>query len=163
MPDDGHRYELVDGSLLVTPAPSLLHQRVVGNLYLALRAGCPADLEVFVAPVDVVLGPHTVMQPDVLVGRRADLTERNLPAAPVLAVEVLSPSTHHIDLGTKRLAFEAAGVPSYWVVDPDEPRVTVLELAGNAYGEVAVVTAGQVWEAVRPFPVRVAADDLLQG
>jgi Uma2 family endonuclease len=161
MPDDGHRYELVDGTLIVTPAPRPMHQRVVGNLHLSLRAGCPVDLEVFFAPVDVVLGISTVLQPDLLVARRSDLAERNLPAAPVLAVEVLSPSTRRIDLGTKRLAFEAAGVPSYWVVDPDEPSVTVFELDGTTYREAVQVAGSETWEATRPFPVRVCPADLI--
>jgi Uma2 family endonuclease len=149
MPDDGHRYELIDGTLIVTPAPVAMHQRVVGNLHLALRASCTDDLEVFLAPFDVVLGISTVLQPDLLVARRVDVTERNLPAAPVLAVEVLSPSTRRIDLGTKRLVFEAAGVPSYWVVDPDEPSLTVFELDAGTYREVAQVTGGQTWESTR--------------
>lgn len=95
------------------------------------------------------------MQPDVLVARRADLTDRNLPAPPVLAVEVLSPSTRRIDLGTKRLAFEAAGVASYWVVDPDEPSLTVFELEGGAYRKVAQVAGDDGWEGTRPFPVHI--------
>ena len=161
MPDDGHRYELVDGTLIVTPAPRTIHQRVVLHLATLLKASCPPELEVFVAALDIVLSDHTVMQPDVLVARRSDLTERNLPAAPVLAVEVLSPSTRHIDLGTKRLAFEAAGVPSYWVADPDEPSLTVFELEGASYREVALVAGGDTWEATRPFPVHVRPADLI--
>jgi Uma2 family endonuclease len=161
MPDDGHRYELIDGTLIVTPAPRMLHQRVVVNLVGLLRESCPSELEVFVAPFDVVLGAHTVMQPDVLVARRAELTEHNLPAAPVLAVEVLSSSTRRIDLGTKRLAFEAAGVPSYWVVDPDEPSLTVFELDGAAYREVALIVGPETWESTLPFTVRVRPADLV--
>ena len=155
MPDDGHRYELVDGSLIVTPAPRAIHQRAVVRLVRLLADSCPSDLEVFVAPFDVVLSQLTVMQPDVLVARRADLTEANLPAPPVLAVEVLSPSTRRIDLGTKRLAFEAAGVASYWVVDPDEPSLTVFELEGGAYRQVARVAGDGSWQATHPFPARV--------
>ena len=159
--DDGHRYELVDGTLIVTPAPRASHQRVVGNLYLAAAAGCPRDLDVFVAPVDVVLSVNTVLEPDLLVARRSDLTEGDLPAAPVLAVEVLSPSTRRIDLGTKRLAFEAAGVASYWVVDPDEPSLTAFELEGGAYRQVARVVGDDRWEATRPFSVQVVPAHLV--
>jgi Uma2 family endonuclease len=155
LPDDGHRYELVDGTLIVTPAPKVPHQLVVGNLHLALRAACPPDLVVLLAPTDVVLSPTTVLEPDLLVARRSDLTERNVPAPPVLAVEVLSPSTRRIDLGTKRLAFEAFGVPSYWVIDPDTPSLTVFELEGGTYREVALVEGDQSWDATRPFPVRI--------
>jgi Uma2 family endonuclease len=163
MPDDGHRYELIDGSLVVTPAPSHLHQRVVGNLYLILRAGCPSDCEVFFAPFDVVLSQSTVLEPDLVVGRRRDFTARSLPAPPVLAVEVHSPSTQRIDLGTKRLALEAAGVPHYWLVDPHVPSLTVLELEGGTYREVASVSGDEAWETTRPFaarvvPARLAAD-----
>ena len=114
VPDDGHRYELIDGALVVTPAPSWRHQDVAFELAVLLRGLCPPDLRVFMAPVDVVLSDSTVMQPDVLVARRADLGARDLPAAPVLAVEVLSPSTKHIDLMLKRSRFEAAGCASYW-------------------------------------------------
>jgi Uma2 family endonuclease len=62
MPDDGHRYELIDGVLVVSPAPKPLHQRVVGNLLYDLRLACPPDLEVLFAPLDVVLSADTVMR-----------------------------------------------------------------------------------------------------
>ena len=64
MPDDGHRYEIIDGSLVVTPAPSLRHQIIVLNLAIALKASCPDDLRVLTAPFDVALALDTVMQPD---------------------------------------------------------------------------------------------------
>lgn len=92
MPDDGHRYELVDGTLLVSPAPSRRHQDAVLNLARVLQDACPPELRCYVAPFDVVLPNGAMFQPDVLVANRADLTERDLPAAPVLAVEVLSPA-----------------------------------------------------------------------
>jgi Uma2 family endonuclease len=98
MPDDGHRYELVEGALIVTPAPPRRHQRVLGEVFALLHASCPADLEVLLAPFDVRLADDTALQPDLLVARRADTTERNLPVAPRLAIEVLSPSTRLIDL-----------------------------------------------------------------
>lgn len=97
MPDDGHRYELVDGTLVVTPAPSPQHQMVAANLFALLRAVCPPELVVLFAPVDVVLSDRTVVQPDLLVAGRGDFTSRDLPTAPLLAVEVLSESTEHYD------------------------------------------------------------------
>jgi Uma2 family endonuclease len=117
---------------------------------------------VLFAPLDVVLGPDTVLQPDVLVARRADLAERNLPAAPVLAVEVLSPSSRHIDLASKRLAFEAAGVPTYWVVDPDEPSLRVFEHDGSRLVEVARVRGGERHDTSRPFPVTLSPATLVE-
>ena len=121
MSDDGHRYELLDGILVVRPAPRRIHQRVSGNLHLALRAACPADLEILYAPFDVVLAKDTVIQPDLLVAPRDAYTDRDLPGAPSLAVEVLSPSTRSIDLLLKKDRLRRAGCANYWVVDPDEP------------------------------------------
>ena len=120
MPDDGHRYELIDGTLIVTPAPGLAHQCAVGELHLLLRSACPQELQVL-APFDVALGADTVMQPDLLLARRRDWTQRDLPTAPVLAIEVLSPSTRRVDLTLKRSRLETAGCQCYWVVDPDVP------------------------------------------
>jgi Uma2 family endonuclease len=161
MPDDGHRYELVDGALIVTPAPRHQHQRVVGRLLILLDDAAPDDLEVLLGPFDYVVSEHTVLQPDLLVARRADFGEKNIRRTPLLVVEVQSPSTARIDRGTKRLAFEGAGVPSYWLVDPDEPSLTVLELGGGGYQEVARVTADQAYEAARPFDVTVVPTDLV--
>ena len=93
MPDDGHRYELFDGALVVTPAPSMLHQTVSIELAMVLRLACPPELKVLAAPLDVLLGKNTGVQPDLLVARLADLAEKNLPTAPLLAVEILSPRT----------------------------------------------------------------------
>ena len=111
MPDDGHRYELVDGALLVTPSPNVIHQTCVAALWLLLHAARTQAQRVFVAPLDVRLSAATVLEPDVLVARTADLSEARVEGAPLLAVEVLSASTRRIDLGTKRLAYEAGGCP----------------------------------------------------
>src|SRR5688500_18040100 len=113
MPDDGHRYELVDGVLLVSPSPRRAHQRAVLRLLRALDDACPPEFEVLGAPFDVVLADDTVMIPDIVVGRRVEFTDKNLPAAPVLAVEVLSPSTRRFDLLLKRSRFESAGAQAY--------------------------------------------------
>ena len=161
MPDDGHRYELIDGSLIVSPGPSHAHQVVVGNLHLLLRAACPPDLQVILAPFSVALSDDTEVQPDLLVAPREQFTRRELPGAPLLAVEVLSPSTRRVDLLLKRDRFESAGVASYWLVDPDEPSIIVLELLGGSYVEVARVSGAQSCEGTQPFPVRLVPAELL--
>ena len=161
MPNDGHRHELIDGALIVTPAPSRRHQTVVGELFLLLRRACPQDLQVLLAPFDVALAGDTVMQPDLLVARRRDLTGRDLPSAPVLAVEVLSLSTRRIDLLLKRSRFETAGCASYWVIDPEEPSMTAWELAGDEYGEPMYVRGSESLNVERPFPLTVAPAALL--
>lgn len=160
-PDDGHRYELVDGALVVTPAPTPRHQRVSGNLYVALRSACPPDLEVFYAPLDVVLTDDTVLQPDLLVARRAALADQNLPGPPLLAVEVLSPSTRLIDTDLKRARYQAAGCPSYWIVDPDEPSITAWRLHGGEYVETAHATRDEQFTVTEPYPIAFSTDRLL--
>jgi Uma2 family endonuclease len=154
-PDDGHRYELIDGALLVTPSPMHRHQSAVGELYLLLRLNCPADLQVLLAPFDVVLAEDTVVQPDLLVARRADFTEHDLPVAPLLAVEILSPSTRRIDLMLKRSRYEAAGCPSYWVVDPDVPSIIAWELRDGVYELVGDVSGDEPLSLEQPYPVTV--------
>jgi Uma2 family endonuclease len=161
MPDDGRRHELIDGSLVVTPAPSFPHQICALELVVRLHAACTADLQVLFAPFDVALDVATVVQPDVLVARRSDLTERDLPAAPVLAVEILSPSTRKIDLTLKRATYEAAGCPSYWVVDPVGPTVTVWELQDGKYVETAHETAGSIVQVTAPFELSFDPAELL--
>jgi Uma2 family endonuclease len=160
MPDDGHRYELIDGVLVVTPAPTPRHQVVSSNLNDRLRAACPSDLVVLYAPLDVVLDDHTALQPDLLVTRRADLSERNLPVAPLLAVEVLSPSTRLVDLNLKRARYEAAGCPSYWVIDPTELSLIAWELQHGEYVEVASASGAEEFVATAPYDVVVVPADL---
>ena len=86
-------------------------------------------MHVFAAPFAVRTSTSTELQPDVLVARDEDLTEKLLPVAPVLAVEVLSPSSVINDLNNKKAAYERMGVESYWVVDPQAPSIMVFELA----------------------------------
>jgi len=161
VPDDGHRYELVDGALVVTPAPSFRHQQVAFRLARLLDDARPAELVVMMAPFAVLLAEDTELRPDVLVARRADFTARNLPAAPLLAVEVLSPSTRLIDLNLKRARYEAAGCPSYWTVDPDTLELTAWELTDGAYVEVARVTGEEQFRSAAPFAVDVTPGQLL--
>ncbi len=153
MPDDGHRYELLDGTLIVTPAPSYEHQNVVGALTQQLRNACPPDLRVLPAPFDVVFDDESVLQPDVLVARRDDLEAHVEPLIPLLVIEVLSPSTKHIDKGYKQSRYMEAGIPSYWIVDPLESSVTIYELHQGAYVETALLSANDVVAVTEPFPV----------
>lgn len=155
LPDDGRRHELVDGALLVTPSPGSRHQAVVTNLLIILHAGCPPNLRVRPAPFDVTLADDTVVQPDLLVARSTDIEERGLRRAPELVVEVLSPSTRLVDLHLKRARYATAGVPSYWVVDPDTSTLIAWELRGGAYAEAARATGDEVFVTSSPYAVRV--------
>lgn len=161
MPDDGRRYELIDGALIVTPAPSPRHQMVSGELFTLLRRFCPAHLQVLFAPLDVAMADDTVVEPDLLVAPRDAFSPRDLPQAPLLAVEVLSPSTRRIDLTLKRSRYEEAGSPSYWVVDPLVPELTAWELRDGRYVEVAHVRENGLVELDAPFPVSFDVADLM--
>jgi Uma2 family endonuclease len=155
LPDDGHRYELIDGTLLVTPSPGHHHQRAVARLLRLLEDACPRDFEVVIAPFAIVFSDDTELQPDLLVARRSDITPKDLRSAPLLAVEILSRSTRSFDLHTKRARFEQEGTPSYWVIDPDEPSLTAWELHDGAYVEVARVAGNETFRATLPYAVDV--------
>ena len=164
MPDDGNRYELIDGMLHVSPCPvPRRHQVVVVEVTVVLHAACPADLLVMVAPMDVQPDRLNSLQPDVLVARAGDFGPENLPVAPLLAVEVLSPSTRLYDLNTKRSAYEKMGVPSYWIVDPTGyGSLTVFELDDQGrYQQVAHVEGDEEFTATRPFPITIVPARLL--
>ena len=169
LPDDGNRYELLDGGLLVSPAPSPRHQRAAFRLAMALDAVAPAGIEVLPAPLAVRPQGHlraseqsTELQPDVVVARAADYTARDLPVAPLLAVEVLSPSSRLVDLHLKRAAYERIGVACYWVVDPLEPSLRAFERSsGGELVEVAHVIGESLFTAQLPFPVAVRPSELV--
>jgi Uma2 family endonuclease len=134
---------------------------MLAGLNDVVRRACPGELQVLFAPFDVALDEHSVLQPDLLVARRSDFTARDLPAAPLLAVEVLSPSTRRVDLTLKLSRYESAGCPSYWVVDPDPPAPRAWELREDHYVEVAHVTGEERYDAERPSPVSVTPVRLL--
>jgi len=124
LPDDGNRYEVVDGELLVTPAPAEGHQRAVAALLfeLTLYARAHGGCEVLPSPADIELDPHGMVQPDVFVQGLVDgrpSVAWNTGAPLLLVVEVLSPSTARADRTTKRRRFQRARVPEYWILDLD--------------------------------------------
>jgi Uma2 family endonuclease len=161
MPNDGHRYELIDGALLVTPAPGFAHQIVVVNLIVQLKLAMPPELCILPAPFDVVLAPDTIVQPDILLAHRDAFTKRDLPGPPLLAVEVLSPSTRRIDVMLKFSRYEAAGCAAYWVVDPDTPSLIAWEMRDGAYTQVAKVAGDVSARLTTPFDVTVVPTDLI--
>ena len=137
MPDDGNRYEVIDGVLYVTPAPVLAHQWVQAKLIAVLPAYVQAiGLMLFVAPTAVRASEITEVQPDLLVFDPARIDpdeERRLPMSSlVLAVEILSPSTRHRDRGLKRRTYLANGVAEYWVVDAKRRSVDVWQAGAEA-------------------------------
>ncbi len=161
LPDDGNRYELVDGLLLVSPSPAERHQRGLGALFVLLHAAAPPGVRVYSAPLDVRLSQRVQVQPDILVVEDGPPRDK-LDRLPLLCVELLSPGSRGHDLVIKRRAYEREGVASYWVVDPRKPSLTALELRGGAYVEVARVEGEQSWTATQPFSVTVVPTELLR-
>jgi Uma2 family endonuclease len=162
LPDDGHRYELFDGSLLVSAAPNRGHQRCVSRLLLLLApyaqaAGC----EVLPGPIDVRLAEDRVLEPDLIVVRAGPGSQQTIDEAPLLVVEVSSPSTRSIDRDLKRRAYEERGIPSFWLVDPLEPSLTALELEGDRYVERAHIVGEGEFQALQPFTLTVVPADLV--
>ena len=149
------RWELIHGVAFdMTPSPSFEHQRVSGALHAAIwnalkdakaRHGAGA-CEVIAAPMDLYLpGEQSVYQPDLLiVCDPAKITQRGIEGAPDLVVEILSPSTEKRDLTRKRWSYEAAGVPEYLIVDPDERMGLLLRLEAGRYQEAARIEWGAV-------------------
>lgn len=163
LPDDGLRHELIDGAFVMTPAPGRLHQRVVFSLARALHSAAEgSDLEVLLAPFDVVLGPN-VVQPDIVVAPAAAFTERDLPVAPLLAVEVRSQATTWLDEGRKHTLYEQHGVASYWLVDPVAASITILELKQGGYRTTAVARGDQTITVQAPFTVSLNPADLARS
>jgi Uma2 family endonuclease len=142
LPDDGNRYEVIDGELFVTPSPALRHQSAVLVLSVLLDPYVRAQRVgyVFGAPIDVIFSPRRGVQPDIsVVPPLNGKMPKSFAEAKrlLLAVEVLSPSTARSDRVVKRTLYRDERVPEYWIVDldsrtierstPDEPRPEILD------------------------------------
>lgn len=162
IPDDGRRYELLNGALVVSPRPTTIHQFVAMRLLRALADACPEDHCVVPEPA-VMLGPQTEFDPDLVVVRMEQIGGAKLTEPPLLVVEIRSPSTALIDLNRKKDAYERFGVPSYWILNPDppHPELTVFELGEGGYALVA--TTSGPFAADRPFTVSIDLADLTHG
>ena len=137
-PDDGRRYEVIGGELVVSrPRPRSTSER---------RSGCPAFLldylersgsgEVFAAPLDVVLGTHDIVQPDLVVvlEHHADrVTDAGIEGAPDIVIEITSPSSQRMDRIRKSATYATFGVLEYWIVDPDTETILVQKLVDGRY------------------------------
>lgn len=161
-PDDGNRYEVLDGALVMSPPPGTSHQAVVVELVVLLHKSARlVGLRVFTAPLDWRIGAGEVPEPDLMVVSPEAIGPRAIEQPPALVVEVLPPSGRGRDLSEKRRIYAEGGASWYWVVDPAEPSLTVLRLAGDTYEEHARVTGSQAYVADQPFPVRVVPAELL--
>jgi Uma2 family endonuclease len=172
IPDDGRRYELLDGTVLVSPPPGTTQQEAAAELVAELRAACPPDLKVVAEPA-VQLSRITEFDPDIVVIRQEHAGDAKVTVPPLLIVELRSPATALIDLNRKKAAYAQFGLPSYWIVDPtpDRPGLTVFELGREGSGIADTseyVQAGRVsgttpFPAKNPFPVEIVPARLVGG
>lgn len=147
LPEDGYRYEILNGDLVQEPPPRPMHQIISANLFATMRQFA---LEhrlglVLYAPVGVVLSEVNVLEPDLIFISRDEtdlLTEENVAGAPTLVVEILSPSTRKRDLTVKRRIYESFRVKEYWLVDPDGKTIDVLALTETGYVSRGALTTG---------------------
>src|SRR5712692_1862389 len=155
LPENGQRYEIVNGVLIMAPAPSPDHQDITGEIFSYLRTHIKlAGLgRVFTSPIDVDLGTKNVYQPDVVVVLNEHLDrvqEKKIVGAPDLVVEVASKSTAAYDRLTKHDAYARAGIAEYWMVKPASRTVEVMVLEDGEYRSLGV------FEGQATLPSRVA-------
>ncbi len=138
LPANGRRYEIHEGELSVTPAPSPQHQQVIGNLFVLLYHHVKSHGlgEVLLSPIDCILSDITIVQPDIVyleTGRLSTITSRGIEGPPTLVSEILSPSTVQIDRGVKFQLYARHGIPYYWIVDPDGRSIEAYRLVEGTY------------------------------
>jgi Uma2 family endonuclease len=144
LPDDGNRYEIIDGVLYMAPAPIPIHEHIIALIIARLVVALDDTGlgQVFASP-DVHVG-SSVLRPDVVVvltEHAGVIAQKNLIGPPDLVIEVASPSTAAYDrdaLFGKRGAYARAGIPEYWLVDPQQYTIEVLALADDAYLSLGV-------------------------
>jgi len=157
-PDDGCRYELDDGVLVVSPAPVTIHQRVLHRLQVLLDAACPPEFELLPGP-GVVMSEIQYRIPDLVVVRAdtVGVADKNVTRPPELIIEIASPSTAHYDRGRKKIVYAEFGIPGYWIVvpDPDQPSLTAYALTRDTYTEVGRAAGEQQFATATPFPVEI--------
>ncbi len=138
LPNDGRRYELHEGELSVSPAPSPRHQKVIVNLIVILDGHVKTGRlgEVYVSPIDCIMSNITVVQPDIVyvdVEHLGSISHRGIEGAATLAIEVLSPSTADVDRRTKLQLYARHGGSYYWIVDLDARVIEAYQLTEGRY------------------------------
>jgi Uma2 family endonuclease len=163
-PDDGSKYELDDGVLVVSPPPTLGHQLVVSRLATLLdTASSPEFVVIFGVGVSMSVNQYRIPDVVVLKYEDFDIAAKSVTRPPVLAIEVASPSTALYDRNRKKDVYARFGIPMYWIVTPnlDKPSLTVYEPRDGGHVEQAQVTGDEVYRAERPFAVEVCPATLV--
>ncbi|MFZ5631758.1 MAG: Uma2 family endonuclease [Bacillota bacterium] len=150
LPDDGKRYEILEGVLHVVPSPNVLHQHISRELgFIIYEHVRQHELGVvFFAPLDIVFSRTSIAQPDIIYisrERQSVITEKHIAGAPDLVVEIVSPSTSAADRVTKAQVCARYGVPYYWVVDPEQKVVEEFRLERGIYMLIRSWEDGEVF------------------
>lgn len=168
MPDDGLRRELIGGELIVNPAPRRSHQAVsirLTSIFLKFLEATGTGW-VFTHPVDLDIGPHDMVQPDLIVIEQSRLgiylPEGRIIEPPDIVVEILSPSTQRVDRVGKMALYARFGVPEYWIADPEERVLVVSSLEGRVYMPVAAEADGSI-RSRRFAGLRIDPADVFRG
>lgn len=160
--DERLRWELLEGELVMTPAPRPIHQQLGLRLAVRLLESVNQDaVDAMTAPIDVHLSERTVLQPDLVVAALEQIRDDGVSGAPVLVVEVLSPSTRRRDLVTKFAILERAGCPHYWVLDPEDVSLRVWRLVGGHYRLHVHAAGDQEVRLTEPAELTFRVADLL--
>jgi Uma2 family endonuclease len=162
LPDDGLRYELIDGALVVSPAPSPLHQVVAANVFRLLDGAAPPDRAVLFAPVAWRPDGRTSLEPDLLVIAKDRIATEGILGAPDVVVEILSPSSGRFDRTVKLSRYADGGAAHYWIVDPAVPSVEIYDLREGVYLLVVDGTHDDTVSVTAPFTVSVTPSRLVR-
>jgi Uma2 family endonuclease len=161
LPEDGRRWELIDGSLIVSPSATMDHNTIARWLAQILEDSCPDDAFAVGTDQSATIDDHNEPRPDIIVAPSAYLQQTPFPIEGAqLVVEVVSPTSALRDTEIKRALYARAGVPAYWIVVPEADRPTialaelVLDEPGGTYVSATDFTT-EVFETGRPWPVRV--------
>ena len=141
---DDMTVQLIEGELIVSPSPGVAHQVVSGELFAVLRSAVPSHLRVLAAPLDLRAGEGTVVQPDLMVVPRSLVQGSEVTQIPLLAVEILSPSSRRTDLVRK----------------PEVPAIRAFRLVDGTYEAGQIVAGEDLFETEEPFPVSLRPADL---
>ena len=163
LPEDGKRYQIIEGEIYLVPAPAPWHQDIARKLVILLNEFVERYKlgRVFFAPCDVILSEEDIVQPDIFFiskEREHIITEMNIQGVPDLVIEILSPSTAKLDKTVKMKLYERSGIKEYWLVDPDREEIEVLTLKDSSYESMGVFGIEQSFESALLKGLRVSLD-----
>lgn len=164
LPENGKRHEIIEGRLIMSPAPVPLHQTASREILLLLHHACPADMVVFYSPIDYRIAWDTSLQPDLVVMRRADVDLGKALSKPaVLVVEIISPGSRTEDLKNKPPAYARSGAAYYWTFEPKTLHFVAWRLDGGSYVEMATARGKDRIRLDQPYPVEICPEEIVNG